>query len=89
MPGVATRVDPADRVTGGSTAPDEDDGFGHGVDGLTPRSEIPPGGSQATTQPSANGGATAPSDAAPAASSTSNPSAAAASSAETVPGSFK
>jgi RNA polymerase sigma factor (sigma-70 family) len=60
-----TRLDPADAVTGGSAAPDEDNGFGHGVDGLTPRTEIPPGGSGASNSsatPPVSGGATAPAD---------------------------
>lgn len=86
VPGAATGADPADLVTGGSTVPDEEAGFGHGVDGLTPRSEIPPGGSHAPTQPASSGGATAPADTPPAAG---KPSSATASSAETVPGSFK
>ncbi len=59
-----TKVDTADAVTGGSAAPDENDGFGHGVDGLTPRSEMPAGtgrGPAESTAP-ASGGATAPAD---------------------------
>ena len=81
-PPTATSADPADAVTGGATAPDEESGFGHGVDGLTPRSDVPSGGSQAPAQPPAGGGATAPADT-PAAGPT-----AAASAAETA-GSFK
>jgi RNA polymerase sigma factor (sigma-70 family) len=65
-PADTTKVDTADAVTGGSAAPDEEDGFGHGVDGLTPRSEMPAGtgtgrGPADTTAPT-SGGATAPAD---------------------------
>lgn len=61
----------ADAVTGGAAAPDEDDGFGHGVDGLKPHKELPAGGSVAPIAPPDSGGASAPADApatAPAAS---------------------
>ena len=91
-PTTAAGVDHADEVTGGSAAPDEESGFGHGVDGLTPRSEMPAGGSQASSQatgPTANGGTTAPADAPAAVSGPSNPSTGTAAAAETVPGSFK
>jgi RNA polymerase sigma factor (sigma-70 family) len=94
-PQTATKLDPADAVTGGAAAPDEEDGFGHGVDGLTPRSEVPVGGSGAPAQPPASGGATAPSDASAGTGAASNSSAspssptAAASSVETVAGSPK
>ena len=72
-PAATTKVDTADAVTGGSAAPDEEDGFGHGVDGLTPRSEMPAGtgrGPADTTAP-ASGGATAPADATAATPATS------------------
>ena len=75
-PTTAAGVDHADEVTGGSAAPDEESGFGHGVDGLTPRSEMPAGGSQASSQatgPTANGGTTAPADAPAAVSGTVEP----------------
>ena len=42
------RSAPSTPPTGGAVAPDEEDGFGHGVDGLTPRSEVPVGGSAST-----------------------------------------
>jgi RNA polymerase sigma factor (sigma-70 family) len=64
----------ADEVTGGSAAPDEENGFGHGVDGLKPSKELPVGGSVAPTMPPENGGASAPADApatAPAATASS------------------
>ena len=83
-------VGAADEVTGGAAAPDEEHGFGHGVNGLTPRSEMPPGGSHGPAQPPASGGATAPADS-PAASGTSpaGSSAPSAAAAEATPGSFK
>ncbi len=56
-------ADAADDVTGGAAAPDEDEGFGHGVDGLRPHKELPAGGSVAPAAPPAGGGASAPSDA--------------------------
>jgi RNA polymerase sigma factor (sigma-70 family) len=90
-PAAATpAVGAADEMTGGATAPDEEHGFGHGVDGLTPRTEMPAGGSHAPAQPPASGGATAPADA-PAASGTSSSgsSAPSAAAAEATPGSFK
>jgi len=77
-PASETSADPADAVTGGAAAPDEESGFGHGVDGLTPRSHVPAGGSQAPAQPPAGGGAMAPADAA----ATTSPSTASASVAE-------
>ena len=89
-PTTAAGIDRADEVTGGSAAPDEESGFGHGVDGLTPRGEVPVGGSQATNpsaQPAASGGTTAPADT-PAANPP-NPSTGSAGAAETAPGSFK
>jgi len=59
-PATATPVEPADAVTGGAAAPDEESGFGHGVDGLKPQAEAPAGGSGAPAQPPVSGGATAP-----------------------------
>jgi hypothetical protein len=89
-PQAATRLDPADAVTGGAAAPDEDNGFGHGVDGLKPRAEMPAGGSGVPTQPPTSGGATAPADApASSSSSASGPSAATASAVEPVGGAPK
>jgi RNA polymerase sigma factor (sigma-70 family) len=76
----APAADAADAVTGGAAAPDEEDGFGHGVDGLRPAKELPAGGSEAPALPPESGGATAPADAhltAPA-STTGSPTAAAA-----------
>ncbi|HVF79599.1 MAG TPA: sigma-70 family RNA polymerase sigma factor [Solirubrobacteraceae bacterium] len=70
----------ADEVTGGSAAPDEENGFGHGVDGLRPTKELPVGGSVAPTLPPENGGASVPDDA-----HTSAPVSAAASSVEPAP----
>ena len=57
-------IDPADAVTGGSTAPDEESGFGHGVDGLTPRCGDARRAARRrrSTRVAASGGATAPSD---------------------------
>ena len=81
-----TAVDHADEVTGGAAAPDEEHGFGHGVDGLTPRAEMPAGGSHAPVSPPESGGATAPTDPAPAPTGTFAPSAGAA---EATPGTFK
>jgi RNA polymerase sigma factor (sigma-70 family) len=52
----------ADAVTGGAAAPDEEDGFGHGVDGLKPNKELPVGGSVAPGTPSESGAASAPAD---------------------------
>ncbi len=58
-----SRVDPADGVTGGSTAPDEVSGFGHGADGLTPRAELPAGGGRGPAEtPPVSGGVRAPAD---------------------------
>ncbi len=93
-PTTAAGIDHADEVTGGSAAPDEESGFGHGVDGLTPRGELPAGGTQASgpsaQQPPPSGGATAPADAPPVkTASPSHPSTATAAAAETVPGAFK
>jgi len=65
-----------DVVTGGAAAPDEDDGFGHGVDGLKPSRELPAGGSVAPAAPPESGGASAPANApatAPAASAAATP----------------
>jgi RNA polymerase sigma factor (sigma-70 family) len=56
----------ADTVTGGAAAPDEEHGFGHGVDGLRPSKELPVGGSVPPASPPENGGASAPADAPPA-----------------------
>ena len=57
------QIGAVDAATGGAVAPDEEDGFGHGVDGLTPRSEVPVGGSASTiVTPPAGGGAAAPDD---------------------------
>ena len=84
--GAALGADRADEVTGGVVAPDEETGFGHGVDGLTPRTEIPAGGTHPPPSPPASGGATAPGDTPPATPSAS-PSAATA--AEAAPGAFK
>jgi RNA polymerase sigma factor (sigma-70 family) len=82
-PVTATKSDPADATTGGATAPDEEHGFGHGVDGLTPRSEMPAGGSGAPAPPPSSGGATAPAtDASASSSSPAGPSAATASAVE-------
>lgn len=53
----------ADDLTGGAAAPDEEDGFGHGVDGLKPAEDLPAAGSVAPTPPPASGGASAPADA--------------------------
>jgi len=50
-------------VTGGATAPDEEHGFGHGVDGLKPNKEPPIGGSVAPSTPPEAGGAAPPADA--------------------------
>ena len=50
-------------VTGGASAPDEDQGFGHGVDGLRPAKELPAHGSVAPAAPPESGGASAPADA--------------------------
>jgi len=62
-PGSATpTAGAADEVTGGAAAPDEDEGFGHGVDGLTPSRELPPGGSGAPAEPPANSGSSGPAD---------------------------
>ncbi|HEV2776572.1 MAG TPA: RNA polymerase sigma factor [Solirubrobacteraceae bacterium] len=80
----------ADEVTGGAAAPDEEDGFGHGVDGLTPRSEMPAGGSHAAAQQAEGGGATAPAADPPRAQvSPAVPSAPSAAAAEAAPRSFK
>ena len=58
-----SQVDPADDVTGGSAAPDEVSGFGHGADGLTPRAELPAGGGHGPAEtPPASGGVRAPAD---------------------------
>jgi len=83
--GTATGADRADEVTGGVVAPDEETGFGHGVDGLTPRTEIP-GGTHPPPSPPASGGATVPGDTPPA---TTSPSPSAATAAEAAPGAFK
>ena len=84
-PLTATRVDPADAVTGGAAAPDEESGFGHGVDGLKPRAEMPAGGSGAPAQPPVSGGATAPAaDATASGSAPAGPSGATASSVQAV-----
>jgi RNA polymerase sigma factor (sigma-70 family) len=56
------RAGAADQVTGGAAAPNEDDGFGHGVDGLTPSRELPPGGTGAPDDVTANGGSSGPTD---------------------------
>jgi RNA polymerase sigma factor (sigma-70 family) len=62
-PGASTpTAGAADQVTGGAAAPDENDGFGHGVDGLTPSRELPPGGSGASAEPPVSSGALAPTD---------------------------
>jgi RNA polymerase sigma factor (sigma-70 family) len=66
----------ADQVTGGAAAPNEDDGFGHGVDGLTPSRELPPGGSGATDDVAANGGSSGPTDQPGATPATAAPTAA-------------
>jgi hypothetical protein len=86
-PPAATPADEAAVVTGGATAPDEEDGFGHGVDGLKPRTEVPASGTGLTPQPPSSGGATAPADAP--ANSSSSPSTPSATSVETVAGSPK
>ena len=52
-----------DETTGGAAAPDEEEGFGHGVDGLSPAKDLPAGGSAAPNLPPESGGATAPADA--------------------------
>ena len=58
-----SQIGAVDAATGGAVAPDEEDGFGHGVDGLTPRTEVPVGGSVSTiVTPPAGGGAAAPDD---------------------------
>ena len=82
-------VGPADGLTGGAAAPDEEHGFGHGVDGLTPRSEMPAGGSHALAQPPPSGGATAPADAPAASGTAAGASTGTAAAAETTPRSFK
>ncbi len=91
-PQTPVSADRADAVTGGSAAPDEESGFGHGVDGLTPRSELPAGGSGPPTVPATSVGGTAPSASAGAgaagpgdAQTAADPSAAAASAAEKSP----
>ncbi|MDP2709753.1 MAG: sigma-70 family RNA polymerase sigma factor, partial [Solirubrobacteraceae bacterium] len=56
-PLATARPDAVDEVTGGVTAPDEAEGFGHGVDGLTPREELPHGPSTAPGGPPEGGGA--------------------------------
>jgi len=55
-------------VTGGAAAPDEEEGFGHGVDGLKPKRELPLGGSEAPTAPTESGDTSSPADAPPTAS---------------------
>jgi RNA polymerase sigma factor (sigma-70 family) len=78
-PGESTKLDTADAVTGGSAAPDEENGFGHGVDGLTPRSELPATGrGPADTTAPVSGGATAPADSTAATQGTSSAAAASA-----------
>jgi RNA polymerase sigma factor (sigma-70 family) len=52
-----------DSVTGGAAAPDEEEGFGHGVDGLKPKKELPVGGSEAPTAPPKGAGASVTADA--------------------------
>jgi RNA polymerase sigma factor (sigma-70 family) len=64
MPGAAVPAAGAtNSVTGGTTAPDEEQGFGHGVDGLKPNKELPIGGSVAPSTPPENGAAAPPADA--------------------------
>jgi len=82
----ATGAHPADEVTGGVAAPDEETGFGHGVDGLTPRTEIPADGTHPPPSPPASGGAAAPGDTHPAPAS---PSPGSATAAEATPRAFK
>ncbi|MDP1850038.1 MAG: RNA polymerase sigma factor [Solirubrobacteraceae bacterium] len=84
--GIATGAGGADEVTGGVVAPDEETGFGHGIDGLTPRTEIPAGGTRPPPSPPSSGGATAPGDT-PSAPTSPSPGSAAA--AEATPGAFK
>ena len=88
-PGSTVTTHSAHAVTGGSAAPDEESGFGHGVDGLTPRSEMAPGGSGPPTAPPPSGGDTAPATPAGAGASdgtaAANPPTATAASAEKSP----
>jgi hypothetical protein len=78
-PGSSTpRAGAADQVTGGAAAPNEDDGFGHGVDGLTPSRELPPGGTGAPDDVTANGGSSGPTDQPGAAPATAAPTVASA-----------
>jgi len=66
VPGAAAPLAGAtNSVTGGATAPDEEHGFGHGVDGLKPNKELPLGGSVAPSTPPEAGGAAPPADATP------------------------
>jgi RNA polymerase sigma factor (sigma-70 family) len=62
-----------DAVTGGAAAPDEEDGFGHGVDGLKPSKELPADGSVAAGTPPASGAVPADAPAAAPASSGATP----------------
>jgi RNA polymerase sigma factor (sigma-70 family) len=59
-PATATPAAGTDQVTGGASAPDEDNGFGHGVDGLKPSQELPPGGSGGPADPPATSGSSVP-----------------------------
>jgi RNA polymerase sigma factor (sigma-70 family) len=51
---------PVDSVTGGAAAPEEDAGFGHGVDGLTPVTSAKPDDAGSLSAPPASGGYAAP-----------------------------
>jgi RNA polymerase sigma factor (sigma-70 family) len=72
-PVTATPAAGTDRLTGGAAAPDEDNGFGHGVDGLKPNQELAPGGSGAPADPAPTGGSSVSAGNAPAAPAASNP----------------
>jgi RNA polymerase sigma factor (sigma-70 family) len=73
-PGAATPAAGAtNATTGGATAPDEEHGFGHGVDGLKPNKELPAGESAAPAVPPAGGGTSVPADAPPAAPAVAPP----------------
>jgi RNA polymerase sigma factor (sigma-70 family) len=56
-------ADAAGSVTGGAAAPDEEQGFGHGVDGLKPNRELPAGDAVAPGAPPTSGGTSVPTDA--------------------------
>jgi RNA polymerase sigma factor (sigma-70 family) len=75
-PGASTPVDDdTNATTGGATAPDEQDGFGQGVDGLKPNKELPAGVSVAPATPPDGGDASATGDAPTAAPAAAVPAA--------------